>query len=104
MRLGGFWGMPAPMLLLAFPDISELKATISSMQKTVNSEMLRDLQKEFFMLSKLQDFTVIDAGITHSFQFLMNTCKFQNGHLVAGDGSLSDSEGTYLNEFIRMLA
>ncbi|MEY8333107.1 hypothetical protein AALB53_08385 [Lachnospiraceae bacterium 47-T17] len=106
MRLGGFWGMTAPVLLLAFHDIGEIKSLISSMQRTVNTDILDDLKTEFYVLSKVSDFTVVDTGLNDANAIFIrkaNTCTFENGHLMV-DGAISQQDAEFTGELTRLLA
>lgn len=52
MKLGGFWGLTAPMLLILAKnnDIDEVKNMITSVNKYINYEVIEDLQTELLYL------------------------------------------------------
>lgn len=58
MRLGSFWGLTAPMLLLAYDDIDEALPHIRYLRDTVNGEIINDLHTELYFLLKSQDILV----------------------------------------------
>lgn len=61
MRLGTFWGLTAPMLLLAYPDTDALLDNIKFMQSAANGDIITNLHSELYFLlqsSNLQEVEV----------------------------------------------
>lgn len=58
MRLGSFWGLTAPMLLLAYDDIDEVLPHIRYLRDTVNGGIINDLHTELYFLLKAQNILV----------------------------------------------
>lgn len=56
MRLGTFWGLTAPMLLLAYDDFSEIEQATVFTRESTNSEMLQNLHKELHYLIQSSNF------------------------------------------------
>ena len=56
MRLGTFWGLTAPMLLLAYDDFSEIEQATVFTRESTNSEMLQNLHKELHYLMQSSKF------------------------------------------------
>lgn len=64
MRLGGFWGFTAPMLVLAFPDGENVLPYFRVMAGNSNSESLRCLQKELLYLTKIRNLRIYKPAIS----------------------------------------
>lgn len=83
MRIGSYWGIPAPMLLLAYRDDEKLlKEHVNNMRLSGNSEIIENLHKEFVMLKQLKRFLnvsfTIDTPISEQFPNLL----ISNGKLL----------------------
>lgn len=63
MKLGGFWGMTAPMFVLAFPQKEDAVPFFNEMRKYSNKEALKGLQKELLFLKKIETFKVLKCSI-----------------------------------------
>lgn len=105
MKIGGFWGLTAPMIVLAFPDLDDAKRLFSTMQNTVNTEIMRNLRTEFYMLSHAGDFAVVDTGSGADALFVRkaSTSNVVNGMLMTN--GMEDSQHVeFVNELTSLLA
>lgn len=53
MRIGSFWGMPAPMVLLAFED-DTIMQLLDTLNTVLNQQILRDVRAEFAVLCSIE--------------------------------------------------
>lgn len=58
MQLGSFWGITAPMLLLAYDDVNDALNAVEFVRKSVNSNAISDLHTELYFLLKSKDILV----------------------------------------------
>lgn len=62
MRLGTFWGLTAPMLLLAYDDVDEILPDIYYLRDSVNGEIVRNLHTELYFLKQMQSLLVSEIA------------------------------------------
>lgn len=54
MRVGSFWGLPAPMILLAMDDDESVIKQFSMLNTTMNRQILQDVEVEFAVLGQIE--------------------------------------------------
>lgn len=69
MRLGGFWGLTAPMFVVAFPESKDALKLFNAFKETSNGAILKDLQKEFVQLQKISSYVVYTSQIELSAEY-----------------------------------
>lgn len=82
MKLGGFWGMTAPMFVLAFPQKEDAVPFFNEMRKYSNKEALKGLQKELLFLKKIETFPFFTEDLnfddTKKTSFNLSQSGFEN--------------------------
>lgn len=83
MRIGGFWGLPAPMFVLAFEERESALPYFQMLRATVSSDVLYGLQQELTVLHSIKDI----AKYTTKMQVIaeINNLHFANGELLNSD-------------------
>lgn len=87
MYLGNFWGMPAPMILLAYDGKEkELYETLNALNTDVNSLAFLDIRKEFLILKRTLLNGKYELKVDDDFfGNLSPVTAIQNGILQGGD-------------------
>lgn len=66
MRIGSFWGLPAPMFVIAFPEPKDALKLFAAFNETSNGEILKDLQKELVQLRKVSSYVIYSSNLSLS--------------------------------------
>lgn len=88
MRLGGFWGLTAPMLLLASPPEGMLIENFKLFNTSMNRSILKDLKVELIVLSRLMDISIVSTGLKEQEMILKKYSKsafIKKGNLLIED-------------------
>lgn len=84
MRIGSFWGLSAPMLLLAYDDVHEILDAVDFVRKTVNGDSLRDLHAELHYLLESKNILITKLSAPDGGWFSENEpdAQINNGIIV----------------------
>ncbi len=66
MRIGSFWGLTAPMFVIAFPEPDDALKLFTVFNETSNGDILKDLQKELIQLQRVSSYMVYNSRINLS--------------------------------------
>lgn len=97
MRLASFWGLPAPMLLLAFDEKESVLPYLRMLRYTVSGDVLSSLQKELCILRRVKDFAHYSSPMRVIDE--LGDLQFNRGSLVG-----SDATRIYKKEFVQLSA
>lgn len=84
MRIGSFWGLPAPMLLLAYDDVNDILNAVDFVRKAVNGDSLHDLHIELHYLLEAKNILITKLSEPDGGWFSANepNAEISNGSIV----------------------